>query len=331
MEQIIRPLLVLGLCIIIASASAQTAGKTDFMPGDHVIFFDSLKNETVGEFPSKWDLVRGSVEVTEFEGARAIAWASNQAAIKPLMKEKSYLPEWFTLEFEAYFFRKGNEGYYLTLQGDKPIQIRINADYIQYKGENSSRGAKAGTAPGWRKVSLSFNKRALKAYLNGERLVNVPNVTEQPKWIELNALNHGGPTGFPAMIRNVRLAEGGMPLYDRLMTDGRFATYGITFDVNKTEIKPESRKTLEEIAAMLRDHPEIKVTIEGHTDSDGADDANMKLSQGRADAVKAALVKDGIDAGRLTTKGWGESKPVGDNNTPEGKERNRRVEFVLER
>lgn len=331
MEQLIRPSLLLSLCIMVVVAAAQTAGKMDFIPGDRVIFFDSLKNETIGEFPSKWDLVKGSMEVTDFEGAKAIAWASNQAVIRPLMRESKYLPEQFTLEFEAYFFYKGNEGYYLNLVGDAPIQIRINVNYIQYKGENSSRSDKTGVAPGWRKVALSFNKRAVKIYLNGERLVNIPNATEKPYAIELSALNHNGPTGFPAMIRNVRLAEGGMPLYDRLMTDGRFATYGITFDVNKTEIKPESRKTLEEIAAMLREHPEIKVSIEGHTDSDGADDANMKLSHGRADAVKAALVKEGIDAARLTTKGWGESKPVGDNNTPEGKERNRRVEFVLEK
>ncbi|MBK9175181.1 MAG: OmpA family protein [Flavobacteriales bacterium] len=282
MEHLMRSSTMLGLCLALhIGASAQQSGKMDFMPGDRVIFFDSLKNETLGEFPSKWDRVSGSMEVTEFEGAKAIAWASNQAVIKPLMREKAYLPEQFTLEFEAYFHIKGNEGYYLTLQGDAPISTRVNVNYFQYKGENSNRSVKTGTEPGWRKIAVSFNKRAVKMYLNGERLVNIPNATEKPKWIEINALNHGGPKGFPAMIRNVRLAEGGMPLYDRLMTDGRFATYGITFDVNKTEIKPQSRKTLEEITAMLREHPELKVSIEGHTDSDGANDANMTLSQGR--------------------------------------------------
>ena len=108
MEHIMRstaiPTLSLGT---LAGASAQQAGKMDFMPGDRVIFFDSLKNETIGEFPSKWDLVKGSIEVTEFEGGKTIAWASNQAVIKPLMREKTYLPEQFTLEFEDYFFYKG--------------------------------------------------------------------------------------------------------------------------------------------------------------------------------------------------------------------------------
>ena len=84
----------------------------------------------------------------------------------------------FTLEFEAYFFYKGNEGYYLNLQSTTPIQIRVNVNYISYKGENSSRAAKTGTEPGWRKIALSFNKRAVKMYLKGERLVNVPNATE---------------------------------------------------------------------------------------------------------------------------------------------------------
>ena len=327
MKHLILPVLL--ICALPPSiASAQTSGKVDFIPGDRLIFFDSLRNEQVGEFPSKWDLVSGSVEVGEIGGAPTIAWASNQAVIKPLMKSASYLPEWFTLEFEAYFHYQGNEGYYLKLQGAPAIDIRVNIDYIQFKGANSTRSQKTGQAPGWRKVALSFNKRALKLYLNGERLVNVPNVTEQPKWIEINALNHGGPKGFPAMIRNVRLAEGGMPLYDRLISDGHFATYGITFDVNQTEIKPESRPVLEEIAAMLTAHPELRVSIEGHTDSDGADDANMKLSQGRADAVKTELVKAGIGAERLEAKGWGETKPLAGNDSAEDKARNRRVEVV---
>jgi outer membrane protein OmpA-like peptidoglycan-associated protein len=82
------------------------------------------------------------------------------------------------------------------------------------------------------------------------------------------------------------------------------------------------------IVQVLKDNPEIKFEVGGHTDSDGADDYNLKLSQQRADAVKDQLIKMGIEAARLSAKGYGETKPISDNTTFEGKANNRRVEFV---
>ena len=102
---------------------------------------------------------------------------------------------------------------------------------------------------------------------------------------------------------------------------------GITFDVNKTTIKPESEATLMKALKTLQTYPEISVEIAGYTDSDGSAKSNLKLSQGRADAVKAWLVEKGIDANRISTVGYGEDKPIADNKTKEGKAKNRRIEF----
>jgi outer membrane protein OmpA-like peptidoglycan-associated protein len=82
------------------------------------------------------------------------------------------------------------------------------------------------------------------------------------------------------------------------------------------------------VAKMMIDHPELNFSIEGHTDSDGADDYNLQLSQKRAASVKDALSGLGIDGSRMETKGLGESIPVSDNTSPEGKANNRRVEFI---
>ena len=113
-----------------------------------------------------------------------------------------------------------------------------------------------------------------------------------------------------------------------ILTNGKFITHGITFDVDKAIIKPESMGVLNQVAKFLKDNGSVKMEIDGHTDNSGASAHNLILSQQRADAVKAQLIAMGIDASRLSTKGFGDAKPISDNNTPESKANNRRVEFV---
>ncbi len=107
----------------------------------------------------------------------------------------------------------------------------------------------------------------------------------------------------------------------------------VQFDTGKATLLPASNELLDQVAQILLDHPEItKVRIEGHTDAQGSTRANQKLSQARAESVRAYLEDKGVDAGRMVAKGFGESKPVADNATPEGREQNRRVELtILER
>ncbi len=103
---------------------------------------------------------------------------------------------------------------------------------------------------------------------------------------------------------------------------------GITFDVNKATIRPESEATLMKALKTLQTYPDISVEIAGYTDSDGSAKSNLVLSEKRAEAVKAWLVEKGIDANRITTIGYGEEKPIADNKTKEGKAMNRRIEFT---
>lgn len=112
-----------------------------------------------------------------------------------------------------------------------------------------------------------------------------------------------------------------------LNKDGRVALQ-IHFDAGKATIKPESRKIVGEIAALLKDNLELRVSIEGHTDNTGTPQGNKTLSDERAKAVVAAVAALGVEASRLSAVGWGQDKPVADNATGEGRAKNRRVEVV---
>jgi hypothetical protein len=113
------------------------------------------------------------------------------------------------------------------------------------------------------------------------------------------------------LISNISIMAGGKKLYDALTEAGRVATQGIYFDSGSDRLRPESTPTLKEIGDMLKEHAELKLTIEGHTDNVGNAAANKTLAEQRAAAVKAFLVGSyGIDASRLQTAGFGDQKPI---------------------
>jgi outer membrane protein OmpA-like peptidoglycan-associated protein len=103
----------------------------------------------------------------------------------------------------------------------------------------------------------------------------------------------------------------------------------VFFDFNKATIKPVSFPLLDDVAQAMKDNPKIKVEVQGHTDSVGNDNYNLKLSQSRAESVRNYLIKKGISSDRMVAKGYGENVPIADNRTKEGRDQNRRVEFVI--
>jgi outer membrane protein OmpA-like peptidoglycan-associated protein len=179
----------------------------------------------------------------------------------------------------------------------------------------------------WHHLALVYNKGQVKCYEDQYRVLVVPDFGDfKPQSVQLGGT---ADSDTPIVISDVRIATGGgSNLIDTLTKNGRIVTHGILFDVNSSAVKPQSMGTISEVAAMLKSNAAIKVEIGGHTDADGDAAKNMTLSQQRADAVKKLLVDQGIDASRLTTKGYGATKPLDNNSTPEAKANNRRVEFA---
>lgn len=116
-------------------------------------------------------------------------------------------------------------------------------------------------------------------------------------------------------------------MFETLNRDGHIALY-INFDFGKSIIRDESKPVIEQIVQMLKTNPDLKLSVEGHTDNVGTPASNKTLSEQRAKSVVTAIVDQGINADRLSPSGYGQDKPVGDNNTEEGRAKNRRVELV---
>jgi outer membrane protein OmpA-like peptidoglycan-associated protein len=115
---------------------------------------------------------------------------------------------------------------------------------------------------------------------------------------------------------------------EALASEGKIITYGITFDVGKATLKPEALSEINRVVKLMNDNPGLRFSVEGHTDSTGNAASNQKLSDARSKAVVDKLVELGIDASRLQSAGKGQTAPIADNDTEEGRAKNRRVEFV---
>ena len=323
-----------------------TYAKSDFVPGDEIIFEDNLANEQMGEFPSQWDLIDGSVEVANIAGRQCIYFDPKGGTVAPLMKDmKSYLPDVFTLELDFFANRYESgfcDGYNFCFYNaeERVLEIFMNHTdtqegnkdihwgYYTPSGDRRVGDARIIVQPeAWNHLAISFNKRALKVYVNGIRIANIPNMAAPVRFV-VEGREWGTGDTFREAITNIRLAQGAVPLYDRMMTDGKFITYGITFDVGKATIKPESMGEINRIVTLMTENPDLKFSVEGHTDSTGNAASNQTLSEQRSQAIVAKLVELGIAQDRLTAVGKGQNSPIADNNTDEGRAKNRRVEFV---
>ena len=342
--------------------AASEWNKFDFVPGDEVVFYDQQIGEKLGEFPSQWELIDGEAEIQKVGGENVIALL-NDSRIMPLIEPIwNYLPEVYTLEFdyyefyedegddygrlyfkimpssehnltwelfEVYFDNYITRGNHVTWKDDSKV-IVTHADgnaITTGQGYSNDNKLEAVEFNKWHHISISVNKRAVKVYYDQTRVANIPNY-KNPKGGFFGFVYSGGRTEQPAYIKNIRFAKGAVPLYDRMMTDGKFVTYGITFDVGKAVIKPESMGEINRIVALMNENPALKFEVQGHTDSTGNAASNQKLSEERANAIVAKLVELGIAKDRLTAVGKGQTSPIAGNDTDEGRAKNRRVEFV---
>lgn len=327
-----------------AAAEPADYKNYDFVPGDKIIFQPDLSLESEEELPARFTINRGDAEIQSDEGEKILHLdKGSHVTVSPLMDVDTYLPEQFTVELDMMYenesgpFHFNAFGVELRKPGEDNFSATpphnlsiISNTRCEWGDVNASSHelppalVKSMMTNGvWHHIALYVRKNIGKAYIDQYRVAASNTVPLGFGFIDIRT---DGTYGIK--IRNVRIAGGGDDKYNKIVTDGKFITHGILFDVNRSVIKPESMGTLNEVAKLMKEHSDLRFEIDGHTDSDGDADANTRLSQERADAVKVKLVGLGIDGGRLTTKGFGETKPIEKNDTVEGKANNRRVEFV---
>ena len=146
-------------------------------------------------------------------------------------------------------------------------------------------------------------------------------------WVEVVSL--GGDDYYLTVVLQELMKQDvtASSMFEALNRDGHIALY-INFDTGKSIIRDESKPVIEQIVQMLTENPNLKIGVEGHTDNVGTPASNKTLSEARAKSVVSAIVGHGIAAERLSPSGYGQDKPIADNNTEEGRAQNRRVELV---
>tara|TARA_R110000868_G_scaffold87844_2_gene245341 strand:+ start:7071 stop:8396 length:1326 start_codon:yes stop_codon:yes gene_type:complete len=335
--------------------SISVYSKFDFVPGDELMFFDDFSNDFTGDFPSKWD-TNGSGEIVMADGSSE-KWFEIKAGSTyiPLAPE---LPEDYTIEFDILTLGLDND---TSSQAFLELSLTENKSYDWYKSGDNSVSA---TLPFCQyidanirvsnkintetlinnlietdmravvleqpHISVAVNGQRFRLWVNERKYIDIPRLVSQGALLKYLRFNPEGLADGKdrIFINNLKIAKGGVDLRRKLLAEGSVSTNGILFDSGSANIQPSSMGIIRQISQVLKEENGMSIMIIGHTDGDGSGDANLSLSQKRAEAVKNALVKVyGIADNRLQTQGKGESEPIAENTTPDGKAQNRRVVF----
>jgi OOP family OmpA-OmpF porin len=332
----VRSLRIVLVALAAGLAAAQDVSLSegwDFVPGEKLLLFDDFTDMPKGAAPPHWAVRKSAAKLAT--NGRLVLTRSGQ--LWPNIKT---WPNNFTIEQDIALEKPSEPGerdfYWIFGSADEEWTWRMWArceddpgicrfhvdteDAAVGEGEGKYSVGKPNT------LALWVQDGRIRVYFNRERIIDV-NQVKVKKWATawMETVHEDGAMSFGSF----RIAESAPDVSKTIFASGRFVTYGIQFDVNSDRLRPESTPVLKTIADALTAQTALKLRIEGHTDSSGDAAKNLDLSKRRAESVKAALLKQfNIAPERLTADGLGQTKPLADNATPNGRAQNRRVEFV---
>ncbi len=336
-----------------AQSNLKVYSKFDFVPGTTILYYDNFEKDNIGEAPFGW-ITSTSAEVVTIDGLEGnwLKLASSSSTHFTRSKKQSWGNN-FTIEFDLLIVKNTydpridinliNTGGNLVtdeniLRSDKKPAINFSAIIVP---DNKSRASLyamdrklsdvmtenlpySNTSPVH--ISMCVQGKRFRMWWNDRKLYDLPAVSEEYLPNQL-AFSFGSVGGSDFYVNNIRIAKD-VPDTRAKLEEGKLIS-NLLFFTGTANLKPESMGALLDVSKILKDAT-APVKIIGHTDSDGDDVANLKLSQQRADAVKDILVNQyHIDESKLSTEGRGETQPIADNKSAEGKAQNRRVEFIF--
>jgi OmpA-OmpF porin, OOP family len=298
----------------------------EFVPGERTIFFDDFSDMDPDEPPPHWKVRGGTVELRTGGDVRELGVDKDLGMQSPNM----VVPSNFTFQVVytgigqmVWRFQDKDGNQLMWAQVYSPDSGATVAAKV-VNGDDDLGGDQITTDTSKPvEFDLWAQQGRVRAYLNGKRIEDANQVEfAQIASIEVDIT-------APVGIRSVRVAESAPDFSSMINSTGKYVTHGINFDTDSDVLKPESAAVLKQVAAGMNKNPNLKLEIDGYTDSVGNAAHNLDLSKRRAQAVMAVLVSQfSIDPGRLSANGFGAAKPIGSNDTPDGRATNRRVEFI---
>ena len=339
-----------------------SSSGSDFVSGTKILFEENFSRDAIGDFPVKW-FTNSSGEIVTFDGdSKKWLQISDKGSFSPINISK--LPQNFTFEFdvtttdnfnfystplnvvftekktkvddvwnttfkrkEAMIFNihpsnslsaKGRSEVFVRSENKEIIKNRV--DIANYSNVSNSV-----------RVQVWRQKNRFRLYIDGKKFWDLPMAFSEANYNQI--IFFIGTYKNPIdkfFISNLKLAEAGDDKRHKLLETGSFSTNEILFDTNKATIKSSSATILNDLGNALKENSDIKISITGHTDSDGDEKANQKLSEQRAESVKNYLNKNfDISSSRMSTFGSGESENIAGNKSELEKMQNRRVAFKI--
>ena len=336
------------------ATNLKVYSKFDFVPGNTILYYDNFEKDNIGELPMGW-ITSTSAEVVNIDGLEGnwLKLAATSARHVTRSKKQSWGNN-FTIEFDLLLVKNSyeprfdislintggnlvtdenilNSGkpaiYFSSILGSGGKQARTTLYGMDNKkfSDNMSEDLSYNNATPVH-VSMCVQGKRFRMWWNDRKLYDLAAVTEQYLPNQLG-FTFGSVGGSDFFISNIRIAKD-VPDTRARYEEGKVIS-NLLFYTGTAKLKPESMGSLLDVSKILKDVT-TPVKILGHTDGDGDDATNLKLSEQRAEAVKNILVTEyGIDKSKLTTEGRGETQPLANNNSAEGKAQNRRVEFIF--
>jgi OOP family OmpA-OmpF porin len=346
----------------------KSTSKYDFIGGEKIFYYETFDQEAIGELPTGWN-TNGTGEVTTLDKypgkwlrlhhpftyltANKTEFGENytiELDIILQLKNNGWMYPQVSFglfsagtesnqdnEFLKDYSKYGSVTALFSPGEFKSSKVSLKS-YVDGKSFFTGEPKQLVELEQWYghpvHIAIQVQKERFRMWANEIKIFDVPkgvpvNYVMNQLQLRVHATNYND-SQYGIYIGNIKMAKGLPDTRHKLIDEGKFTTTSILFDVNSATLKAASYGVIKEIAGILKEHNNLRIKITGFTDSEGNDNDNLLLSQKRAAAVKTSLVKEfGTEESRIETNGKGESEPVADNKTKEGKAANRRIEIQV--